>query len=196
MAERNLAIGHVAIWRWSNATLQNSASAVAGSFDARMAPGVSMRPNVDGNPSYPKAISELKQTAKLGRRCRCRPVPYLNNILEQDHRSIKRRVRAKSRIPILRRGLKNESRNRNGPHDSERSGPMLTQGCDCRTTSVRSGSLRDSNCRVIGAVQHSIASVFPVCNTSSMAGNSATPGDENEERPDQDLVTNTQKERW
>jgi transposase-like protein len=25
--------------------------------------------------------------------CRCRPVPYLNNILEQDHRSIKRRVR-------------------------------------------------------------------------------------------------------
>src|SRR6266849_4936564 len=50
--------------------------------------------NVDGNPSYPKVISELKQTGDLGRRCRCRPVPYLNNILEQDHRSIKRRVRA------------------------------------------------------------------------------------------------------
>jgi transposase-like protein len=50
--------------------------------------------NVDGNPSYPKVISELKQSADLGRRCRCRPVPYLNNILEQDHRSIKRRVRA------------------------------------------------------------------------------------------------------
>jgi IS6 family transposase len=43
--------------------------------------------NVDGNPSYPKVISELKQTADLGRRCRCRPVPYLNNILEQDHLS-------------------------------------------------------------------------------------------------------------
>ena len=50
--------------------------------------------NVDGNPSYPKVIGELKRTRELGRRCRCRPVRYLNNIVEQDHRSIKRRVRA------------------------------------------------------------------------------------------------------
>jgi transposase, IS6 family len=50
--------------------------------------------NVDGNPAYPKVISELKGTGKLGRRCRCRPVRYLNNVVEQDHRAIKRRVRA------------------------------------------------------------------------------------------------------
>lgn len=50
--------------------------------------------NVDGNPSYPKVISELKRTGELGRRCRCRPVRFLNNIVEQDHRSIKGRVRA------------------------------------------------------------------------------------------------------
>ena len=50
--------------------------------------------NVDGNPSYPKVIEELKRTRELGRRCRCRPVRYLNNIVEQDHRAIKRRVRA------------------------------------------------------------------------------------------------------
>src|ERR1700742_3038430 len=50
--------------------------------------------NVDGNPSYPKVISELQQTGELGRRCRCRPVRYLNNVVEQDHRAIKRRVRA------------------------------------------------------------------------------------------------------
>jgi transposase-like protein len=50
--------------------------------------------NVDGNSSYPKAIAELKKTGVLGRRCRCRPVRYLNNIVEQDHRAIKRRVRA------------------------------------------------------------------------------------------------------
>ena len=50
--------------------------------------------NVDGNPSYPKVIAELKDKGEVGRRCRCRPVRYLNNILEQDHRSIKRRVRA------------------------------------------------------------------------------------------------------
>ena len=50
--------------------------------------------NVDGNPSYPKVISELKRTGELGRRCRCRPVRYLNNVVEQDHRAVKRRVRA------------------------------------------------------------------------------------------------------
>ena len=49
--------------------------------------------NVDRNPSYPKAMSELKQSGELGRRCRCRPVRYLNNIIEQDHRTVKRRVR-------------------------------------------------------------------------------------------------------
>src|ERR1700752_791028 len=28
--------------------------------------------NVDGNPSYPKVVADLKQEGKLGRRCRCR----------------------------------------------------------------------------------------------------------------------------
>ena len=37
---------------------------------------------VDGNPSYPKVIAELKQERKLGRRCRCRTCPYLNNVVE------------------------------------------------------------------------------------------------------------------
>jgi len=50
--------------------------------------------NVDGNPSYPKVISVMKRSGELGRRCRCPPVRYLNNIVEQDHRAIKRRVRA------------------------------------------------------------------------------------------------------
>ncbi len=50
--------------------------------------------NVDGNPAYPKVIAELKRTGELGRRCRCRPMRYLNNVVEQDHRAIKRRVRA------------------------------------------------------------------------------------------------------
>ena len=44
--------------------------------------------NVDGNPSYPKAVTELKRERKLGRRCRCRTCPYLNNIVEQDHRAV------------------------------------------------------------------------------------------------------------
>jgi hypothetical protein len=32
--------------------------------------------------------------AKLSRRCRCRPSAYLNNVLEQDHRFLKRRMAA------------------------------------------------------------------------------------------------------
>jgi transposase, IS6 family len=38
--------------------------------------------NVDGHPAYAGAIAELKQSGELGRRCRCRPSPYLNNIIE------------------------------------------------------------------------------------------------------------------
>jgi len=63
---------------------------------ALAAPG-HLRPrviNVDGNPSYPTVIEELKRKHVLGRRCRCRIAPYLNNIVEQDHRAIKRRVNA------------------------------------------------------------------------------------------------------
>ena len=51
--------------------------------------------NVDGNPSYPHAVSRLQQEGRLGRRCRCRTSPYLNNIIEQDHRALKRRINAK-----------------------------------------------------------------------------------------------------
>src|SRR4051794_21798381 len=70
----------------------------AGSFfrKALAAPG-HPRPrviNVDGNPSYPGVVDELKRTHALGQRCRCRLVPYLNNIVEQDHRAIKRRIQA------------------------------------------------------------------------------------------------------
>jgi hypothetical protein len=50
--------------------------------------------NVDGHPAYPQAIAELKANGELGRRCRCRPIPYLNNVLEQDHRFIKKRIAA------------------------------------------------------------------------------------------------------
>jgi len=50
--------------------------------------------NVDGLPSYARAIDDLKLSGDLGRRCRCRPSPYLNNVIEQDHRFIKKRIAA------------------------------------------------------------------------------------------------------
>jgi transposase-like protein len=50
--------------------------------------------NVDGHASYPPAIAELKASGVLGQRCRCRPVAFLNNVLEQDHPFVKKRVAA------------------------------------------------------------------------------------------------------
>src|SRR3984957_19710449 len=50
--------------------------------------------NVDGHPAYGRAIAELKDARDLGRRCRYRPSPYINNIIEQDHRFIKKRITA------------------------------------------------------------------------------------------------------
>ena len=49
--------------------------------------------NVDGNPSYPEVITELRRTGGLGRRYRYRSIRYWNNIVGQDHRAIQRRVR-------------------------------------------------------------------------------------------------------
>ena len=50
--------------------------------------------NTDKHAAYPPAIVELKADSVLGENCTHRPVQYLNNVLEQDHRAIKRRVRA------------------------------------------------------------------------------------------------------
>src|SRR5207244_3828578 len=47
-----------------------------------------------GHPAYPQVITDLKRSGELGRNCRCRPVPYLNNLIEQDHRFIKKRIAA------------------------------------------------------------------------------------------------------
>ncbi len=51
--------------------------------------------NTDLAPISGSAIPDIKKEGTLRRRCRHRPVQYLNNILEQDHRAIKRRVNAK-----------------------------------------------------------------------------------------------------
>ena len=51
--------------------------------------------NTDLAPIYGSAIADIKKEGTLRRRCRHRPVQYLNNIIEQDHRAIKRRVNAK-----------------------------------------------------------------------------------------------------
>jgi transposase-like protein len=46
--------------------------------------------NVDKNAAYPKAIAELKASGMLSEAVKLRQVKYLNNLIEQDHRFIKR----------------------------------------------------------------------------------------------------------
>jgi transposase-like protein len=49
--------------------------------------------NVDQNAAYPPAFTALQAAGQLPAECMLRPVKYLNNLIEQDHRFIKRRVR-------------------------------------------------------------------------------------------------------
>jgi IS6 family transposase len=49
---------------------------------------------VDKNPAYPVAIQQLKNGKKMPEGIQIRQVKYLNNIVEQDHRFIKKRVRS------------------------------------------------------------------------------------------------------
>ena len=51
---------------------------------------------VDKNPAYPPAIDELKNEKNLFKNVEIRQTRYLNNIIEQDHRSIKRII-----VPML-----------------------------------------------------------------------------------------------
>ncbi|BCL84644.1 IS6 family transposase [Ktedonobacteria bacterium brp13] len=46
--------------------------------------------NVDKNAAYPKAFNDLKAAGKIPKNCELRQVKYLNNIVEQNHRFIKR----------------------------------------------------------------------------------------------------------
>jgi transposase-like protein len=50
--------------------------------------------NTDKAKGYPHAISESKEEGVLRPGSGPRPVQYLNNILEQDHRPIKKKIRA------------------------------------------------------------------------------------------------------
>jgi len=48
---------------------------------------------VDKNAAYPKAINELIAKEQLPQKVKLRQKKYLNNIVEQDHRGIKRLVK-------------------------------------------------------------------------------------------------------
>ncbi len=57
---------------------------------------------VDKNPAYPIAIEELKKEKSIPGGMQLRQQKYLNNIVEQDHRFIKKRVRSMLRLKSFR----------------------------------------------------------------------------------------------
>lgn len=50
--------------------------------------------SVDKNAAYPEAFTSSKDERVLPHDCKLRRVKYLNNIIEQDHRFVKKKVRA------------------------------------------------------------------------------------------------------
>jgi IS6 family transposase len=48
--------------------------------------------NVDKNPAYPAAVEALKAEGAIPHRVALRQCKYLNNVIEQDHRTVKKRV--------------------------------------------------------------------------------------------------------
>ncbi len=48
---------------------------------------------VDKNPAYPRAVAEMREDGELWRRSWLRQAKFLNNVVEQDHRRVKRLTR-------------------------------------------------------------------------------------------------------
>jgi transposase-like protein len=108
-----------------------------------------MRPrviNVDGHAAYPAAFAELQQTGELGQRCQCRPrpylKPYLNNVLEQDHRFVKKRLAASLRFRSVGVALRTIE-GYDDEHDLQRAGPMAGEGRHSRPGAIHRAGVRD-----------------------------------------------------
>jgi transposase-like protein len=60
----------------------------------KYAPEIPFFISVDKNAAYPEALSTSQVEKIVPKDCQLRRVKYLNNVIEQDHRFIKRKVRA------------------------------------------------------------------------------------------------------
>src|SRR5438874_889324 len=84
--------------------------------------------NVDGHPAYATAISELKQSAEIGKQCRCRP-----SHVHEQHRGARPPIhqetnRRRSVVSIHRRRAEHDRRIRGDAHHSERADPLAVKG--------------------------------------------------------------------
>ena len=62
---------------------------------------------MDKNAAYPAALDELTVAQTLSETTELRPLKYLNNIVEQDHRFIKRLVNPGLGCGLVQHGTQN-----------------------------------------------------------------------------------------
>jgi transposase-like protein len=96
MRERGLPVDHVTIFRW--------VQRYGPEINKRMRPHLKMMRadhrrlpftiGVDKHASYPEAFVTSVKDKILPSDCQLRRVKYLNNVIERDHRAIRRRWRA------------------------------------------------------------------------------------------------------
>src|SRR4051794_20446359 len=98
---------------------------------------------VDKNPAYPCATAEMKADGELWRFFRLRQAKFLNNIVEQDHRRVKRLVR-----PGLGFGSFHTARRTLAGYEA--------------MAMIRKGQVRQIGGRDIRAQTHFIANLFQI----------------------------------
>jgi transposase, IS6 family len=76
--------------------------------------------NVDKHAAYPKAFAELQAEGRIPQACELRQVKYLNNLVEQDHRFIKRLRHPRDGLLLVRDGMANITGIRGDEYDQER----------------------------------------------------------------------------
>ena len=80
--------------------------------------------NTDQARLYGSAISGVKKEGILRRRCRHRPVQYLNNIVEQDHRAIQTTRESQAVVSRVSGGAANDPGVRGHTHDPKGTGEV------------------------------------------------------------------------
>ena len=98
LADRSVNVDHTTIYRRIQAYAPEIDKRIPAKRFFRKALGQPHTVNprtitVDKNPAYPCAVAEMKEDGELWRFARLRHCKFLNNVVEQDHRRVKRLVR-------------------------------------------------------------------------------------------------------
>ena len=91
--------------------------------------------NVDKNPAYPAAVEALKADGAIPRRVVLRQCKYLNNVIEQDHRTVETSLAGQG-LWIVSKCVADVAGYRDSEHDSEGPGEMAGQRRHGRPSSL------------------------------------------------------------